>query len=180
MKKITILYLLLFVTVSLINAQIKVNSTGSAGFGIDPNNGYQLYAKKSTSNIYNCSILGQAYNTDGYGDYTIGVYGYAIPNGYKNVGLIGYSYQSTLHDGRTYGVMGYAGNGIAGYNFGVYGQLNGQRNGAAIYGNTNIGDPSPAIDRLYAGYFSGYVLISNRVWINNRVDIGWRLICRWH
>lgn len=76
----------------------------------------------------------------------------------KKYGVYGIGYRgSTPTEARSYGVYGYAGNGMNGFNYGVYGYLIGTRNGAAVYG-TLTGD-TYNVDGQYAGFFEGDVHI---------------------
>lgn len=59
---------------------------------------------------------------------------------------------------RAIGVRGVAGNATAGYNFGVFGLLWGERDGAAVYGTTDNTDWGAYIGAgKYAGFFRGDV-----------------------
>jgi hypothetical protein len=79
----------------------------------------------------------------------------------KTVGLKAYAYSSSqLFSKRSYGVWGMAGNATSGYNYGVYGELGGSANGAAVFatipgrGDYNVGG-------IWAGYFRGDVYIED-------------------
>lgn len=58
----------------------------------------------------------------------------------------------------TIGVMGKAGNNYPGYNYGVFGTLIGNNNGAGIYAST--GELLTPISGKYAGYFKGNTYIN--------------------
>lgn len=55
-------------------------------------------------------------------------------------------------------MFGRAGNGTAGYNYGVYGYLDGSRNGAAVFGTLDVNNLYISGGQ-YAGYFDGDVHI---------------------
>lgn len=75
-------------------------------------------------------------------------------------GIYGQSYQSTAgSSGRSFGIMGYAGNATTGYNYGVYGYLAGTNYGAGVLGTTVLGDPN--VPAKYAGYFDGQIRTTN-------------------
>ena len=78
------------------------------------------------------------------------------PGGYKLYGVYGSAYRGStpIDHARSYGVWGMAGNGHNGFNYGVYGFIQGSRNGAAVFGTVS-GDVSVP-DKL-AGFFYGNV-----------------------
>lgn len=111
-----------------------------------------------TNGQYHEALRGQQPTTGGNTNY--GVVGYIPPGsgGYKLYGVLGISYRgSTPTSGRSYGVKGYAGNATAGFNYGIYGELVGTRDGAAVYGTLD-GD-TYNVDGQYAGFFEGDVHI---------------------
>lgn len=59
---------------------------------------------------------------------------------------------------RSYGVMGTAGHGGVGFNFGVFGRLH-DSNGAGVYGSAVTNDRGRALSVPYAGYFNGNVQV---------------------
>ena len=80
--------------------------------------------------------------------------------GYKLYAVYGNAYRGTTpYEARTYGVYGIGGNGKDGYNYGVFGSIQGERNGAAIFGSIDQTEPWLAIDDQYAGFFLGDVKI---------------------
>ena len=98
--------------------------------------------------------------------WTYGVTGLNVPNGrlfYVGVkGSANVNNNNSPEQGRAYGVFGEAGNATTGYNYGVYGQLNGSKNGAAIFGTL---DPYDAhVPGRYAGYFAGDVKVTGSIY----------------
>jgi hypothetical protein len=98
----------------------------------------------------------------------VSVYGYLTPSSTSNystgVQAVAYS-PSVLTNGRTYGISAYAGNASSGYNYAVYGTLEGSSNGAAIYGVVpGYGDVNTG--GMYAGYFLGNVYVNGHVGVN--------------
>ena len=75
----------------------------------------------------------------------------AFQNGVLGIAFIG----KPQEKGRTYGVMGIASNATDGWNYGVFGQLNGTANGAGVYGTSTKGENGSCVDGRYAGYFNG-------------------------
>lgn len=57
--------------------------------------------------------------------------------------------------GRSFGVFGVAGYATSGWNYGIFGRLDGGNNGAAIYGTANSTENGTYVDGKYAGYFNG-------------------------
>lgn len=76
------------------------------------------------------------------------------------VGISGTGVSSYPTDYRRFiGVRGEAGNGESGYNYGLYGQLTGNRWGTALYSTVYAND-YPVISGRYAGYFHGNVYMT--------------------
>lgn len=175
MKSVLILLsLVLFCLPS--NSQITVIANGNVGVGsdaTDPDGQFCVGTNGSTyaiSYLYEPTVNASGYRTlqvnkktDGAtaGTHLYGIMGYADQGsgGYKMYGVYGRAYRgSTPTNARSYGVTGLAGNGLGGYNYGVYGGLEGSRNGAAIYGTDSYTDVG--VNGKYAGYFEGDVHIT--------------------
>ena len=62
-----------------------------------------------------------------------------------------------IDSGRSYGLYAIAGNSTTGWNYGVFGTLNGNNNGAGIYGSSVNYDGGMRIGGKYAGFFHGMV-----------------------
>lgn len=83
---------------------------------------------------------------------------------YYSVAVKGRTHNSTpINDGRAFGVMGHAGNTTSGYNYGVAGFLEGNQNGASIYGSTES-DYGVNVGGRYAGYFNGDVKVTGTLY----------------
>jgi len=81
----------------------------------------------------------------------------------KTVGLKSYAISpSSLSSKRSYGVWGMAGNATNGYNYGVYGELYGSNNGAAIFAIVP-GRSDVNVSGKYAGYFNGDVHVQDDI-----------------
>ena len=84
-----------------------------------------------------------------------------------NIGVMGSSLSTAaLSSGRSFGVMGVAGNCTSGYNYGIYGNLMGTSNGAGVYGAVNRAYGSN-VPGQYAGFFQGDVRITGTATINS-------------
>lgn len=78
------------------------------------------------------------------------------PNTTFSVGVKAESYNGKpLSTGRSYGVFGTAGNATSGWNYGVFGRLQGTQNGAGVYGTVNHNENGIDTQGRYAGYFNG-------------------------
>ncbi|MBP5323793.1 MAG: tail fiber domain-containing protein [Bacteroidaceae bacterium] len=103
-----------------------------------------------------------------------GVYSQTTPIEYSYAyGLYGKSCSSSsLTWGRTFGLYGIAGYGKAGYNYGVFGTLQGTRDGAGVYGSSVSGDNGYDVGGRYAGFFRGDVSATGSIigTIVNRSD----------
>lgn len=166
MKK-TLITLLTLIFCTALNAQLKVVSNGNVAIGDtaivplsnlsikdhgDPS--YVTYMVGNTHGLFarhfNNNWTHWAYGVEGRSDndntnFSVGVKASAVTIG--NVDSNG---------GRAFGVFARAGYATSGYNYAVFGDLMGTRNGAAIYGSTVHNDVgSSIIDNRYAGYFRG-------------------------
>lgn len=177
MKKLFIFLVLTTCIILTINAQLKVFTNGNVG--IDATNPVSRFSIASDGNtsakafIYNSSTAPssralQTYQKPAASGWCYGLMS-LIENGSggsKLVGIYGSSYRgSTATNDRNYGVCAYAGNGVNGYNYAVRAQLQGGRNGAAIFAITT-GDDVDVADK-YAGYFVGKVKIVGDAWANS-------------
>ena len=113
-------------------------------------------------------IVGTAGATSGFADQTFGVRGIVESGFGYTTGVRGDATTSTpSNDGRAYGVRGIASNATPGANFGVYGQLSGNNNGAGVFGIDYVKYPgqNELIDpnASWAGYFAGDVSVSEKV-----------------
>lgn len=169
MKK-TFIFIQLLIICSTANAQLKVVSSGNIAIGdtaIVPlsnltinDNGdstYVAYMVGKTHglfsrriNLINSDWTHWGYGIEGRSDndntrFSVGVKASAITIGNVN-----------SNGNRAFGVFARAGYATNGYNYAVFGDLMGTRNGAAIYGSTVHDDVgSSIIDNRYAGYFRG-------------------------
>ena len=78
----------------------------------------------------------------------------------KAYGIYGFAYKASGIDsncGRSFGVYGIAGNSTSGWNYGVYGTLVGNNNGAGVFGSSVNLDGGIDTQGRYAGFFRGDV-----------------------
>lgn len=130
----TFLSIACFITI-MCSAQIQVKSNGNVGIG-----GYDSYSKVTVEadSIHLTGI--SSVITKARHDVQIAVFGNAVRS-------------QPLNELRSYGFYGIAGNCTSGYNYGVYGELGGNNNGAGVFGT--IANSVPQINGKYAGYFYG-------------------------
>jgi len=78
----------------------------------------------------------------------------------RSVGARGQAVASSLLGyGRSWGLLGIAGNATNGYNYGVMGLISGTGNGAGIVG-VGSGNADISVPGIYAGYFVGNVYVT--------------------
>lgn len=153
MKK---LFSLLIVWLSAIMcfAQIQVASTGNVGVGDTLTTDKKLFV--NSVGDYEAGIYSYVKSSQPWGPAILAVAEYLED---RQVAIRGYAANPTpRYYGRSYGVIGVAGNMTSGYNYGVYGSLAGTNNGAGIYGT--VSSDVPKINGIYAGYFFGDVYTS--------------------
>ncbi|WP_294745581.1 T9SS type A sorting domain-containing protein [uncultured Prevotella sp.] len=153
------------------SAQLKVNSNGKVAIGTTENPTSQLafgakgntYAKtyfEGDGRVIQIKALGKSSNMSS-SMYGAGLFVTGTPT--LNSGIVGVSSQITgtysSSNGYAVGVLGTAGNGASGYNYGVSGYLNSGRNGAGIFGSVDGDGHSKCINDRYAGYFLGKVYV---------------------
>ncbi|NJK97741.1 MAG: tail fiber domain-containing protein [Bacteroidales bacterium] len=68
---------------------------------------------------------------------------------------------------RTYGLLAQAGNGHNGFNYALYAQLLGSRNGAAVYATIPSKAGDIDVNGMWAGYFRGNVNIEGAIYLNS-------------
>ena len=91
----------------------------------------------------------------------------AESSGKKLYGYYSHVYKGNGTDtnaGRSYGVYGIAGNATTGWNYGLFGTLAGNNNGAGVYGSSESWDGGVNVGNRYAGYFHGIVEVTNDIY----------------
>ena len=91
-------------------------------------------------------------------------------DGSYNMGMRGEAFPETpIEGGRSYGVCGIAGNTSSGWNYGIYGSLKGNKNGAGIFGTTKD-DFGSQVDGKYAGYFDGNTKVKGNLTVTGNIS----------
>lgn len=153
------------------NAQLKVHTNGNVGIDVtDPVSKFQVGSTGTSLakvSIHNASTTTGSRALACYQSITGTNWAYGSvssvltgPYGNKLVGAYGSAYRGSSPSGtaRTYGVYAIGGNGVNGYNAGIYAKLYGSRDGTAIFAATPNYDETD-VDGIYAGYFRGDVYI---------------------
>lgn len=172
MKKI-ISICLLIASFQLLQAQLMVDELGHVGIGIDTTinlksqlsinsigsaeNFVSLKSDKSDYlRAFTATKLGRYHIAQGYS--TAGYFGTEVFDYQYNIAINARAVKSTpISQGRSYGVLAYAGNATPGYNYGVFGCLSGTNNGAGVYGSATHEENGHDTGGRYAGYFYGNV-----------------------
>lgn len=143
-------FLTIWLSAIMCFAQIQVSSTGNVGIGDTITTDKKLYVH--TTGGYDAGIYSYIKSTNAWGP---AVAAYAEFATDRQIAIRGYaSNVSPAASGRSYGVMGIAGNRSSGYNYGIYGVLQGTNNGTAVFGTVSTYQV-PQINGRYAGYFDG-------------------------
>ncbi len=146
-------------------AQLRVDSIGHTGFGLDSvqlstadagtwgNNRYQVYAVSNRHGLYS-----ECFSTDYSAGMGIALDGFTDVNGANfSVGLKATAMTKNGENGggHAYGVLARAGNATSGYNYAMFGSLANQSQGAAIFGSVTHDNVGNYTNGRYAGYFMG-------------------------
>ncbi len=161
-----------------VNAQLSVYSNGHVGVATESSttpvstfavgrgvDGFEAAISGNQRGIFIESI-GKFLN------WSYGVYGKSICTSASfQVGTLGHvSIKTPQSSGRAYGVQGVAGNATNGWNFGIFGQLDGTNNGAGVYGTATTGENGSYIDGRYAGYFNGATKVNGNLTVTGSIN----------
>lgn len=153
MKKISSILIMCIYTI-MCSAQIQVVSTGNVAIGDTLSSDIKLFVNTPDSHGTGVYSLIESTRPE-----AIAVFGEAHGAIDTQIAVMGRSTNYLSNTGRAFGVMGVAGNRKAGYNYGVFGKIEGNRNGAGIFGSAST-SLIPQINGRYAGYFHGNVYIT--------------------
>ena len=162
MKKFLV-SILLPMLATTISAQLRVHSDGTVNVGND----------FATPNIRLSCVDSLSLTSPILPDTArkIGIASFSYPTAVYNYGLMGFCVKPMGPNGgtpRTYGVYGLAGRGSSGHNYGVFGCLADNANGAAVYG-TNLNANGITVPGIYAAYFHGNACITGTATITHLV-----------
>ena len=166
MRTNLLLALALF-SASAVKGQIQVAPEGQVTLGSSQLGQEKLYTNLNVKAESYGRTFGAFSSGAKKGDWSVGVVGRSslLPNhGTFNVGVWGQvtDVLGELHCSRAYGVLGEAGFATDGWNYGVFGRLLGERNGAAVYGTDAKHENGVEIPGRYAGYFNGNVRVTKQ------------------
>lgn len=177
MKKILSLFAVVSFAYS-VNAQLSVYSNGHVGVATESTtipvstfaigrgvDGFETAISGNQRGIFIESI-------GRYLNWSYGVYGKSICTSASfQVGVLGHVPITTPQSsGRTFGVQGIAGNATSGWNYGVFGQLDGTNNGAGVYGTATTGENGSYVDGRYAGYFNGATKVNGNLTVTGSIN----------
>ena len=147
-------FLIIWLSAIICSAQIRVDSTGNVAIGDTLSSDVKLFVNTSDAHGKGIYSLIESTRPD-----AIAVFGEAYGAIDTQIAVMGRATSYLSNTGRSIGVIGIAGNRKAGYNYGVFGRLEGNRNGAGIFGSVST-SLIPQINGKYAGYFHGNVYIT--------------------
>lgn len=134
---------------------LSVLSVGGNGNAL-----YETYSYNSNSSSDGVNgIRGECATPSFSSNHAIAILGLITCGTGYSYGTYGSSYNATTSAGRAYGAYGVAGNASAGFNYGVYGNLAGSRNGTGVYGT--IAGADYTVPGQYAGVFNGQIRTTN-------------------
>ena len=165
-RTITILSVCVFFT-QVVFGQLKVANSGNVGIQLGTNTPLSALSIGSVgASTDKVTILGlntalNVYRTGTSStNWSYGVNSTSDIVGDKGVGVRGQSLgASLLGYGRSWGLLGLAGNATSGYNYGVMGLIGGTGYGAGILG-VGSGNADISVPGIYAGYFVGNVYVT--------------------
>lgn len=179
MKK-ELLIIILGCMVSASYAQLKVFQNGNVALKSDSDepqsalsiacDGEDKYTIKSRTDVngINCVVDGKNFRWGNAGDFITFSDNTDFSVGIK-AEIRSQGFQENPY-GRSFGVFGTAGFSTSGWNYGVFGRLDGTANGSAVYGTVSSLENGIGLDKRYAGYFNGEVGISGNLKVTGSID----------
>lgn len=184
MKRIMVLSLICGSFFSSAYCQLQVESNGNVGVRYSGNSSiYSYFTVDSPGDSETCTYITSKNKDHDVGlrllkkdtvtsnhNYEMGLYStvrYPENSTRISYGIYSRAYKINGVDteyGRSYGVYAYAGNSTSGWNYGVFGTLYGNNNGAGVFGSSESLDPGITLDDRYAGFFRGKVKTTNAMY----------------
>jgi hypothetical protein len=137
---------------------ITINGTGDADYNIATYSSKSGIYCKTTGTSANWGYAGIFTSKSVRNNFIVGLRGETIPPNWI-----------CRNSGRSFGVMGVGGYATPGWNFGVYGYVQGNNGGAGIYG-TAYDDNGVYIDGKYAGYFNGNTKVIGNLTVSGTIN----------
>lgn len=167
-----------------LSAQLFVSSNGNVGIKVsdDPVRSYLsvnsmgipeicTYIKSSTDTTdIGLKVFKEGTSQTNNSDYDTGINSFVRTSQNsirKNYGFYSHAYKLNAVDtncGRSFGLYAIAGNSTPGWNYGVFGTLLGNNDGAGVFGSSLSWDNGIDTYDRYAGYFHGSVNITNTLY----------------
>lgn len=178
MKKILSLIIVIGLVTNNTKAQLSVYSNGNVGVATSSSAASEsTFSVKGSKTGYEAAVIGTERGiysqSNGQSlNWSYAMYGKSncssaiFQNGVTGRAEI-VSPQSSC---RTYGVVGIAGNATNGWNYGIFGQLNGTNKGAGVYGTATNGENGSYVDGRYAGYFNGPTKVKGNLTVTGAID----------
>ncbi|MBR4594020.1 MAG: tail fiber domain-containing protein [Bacteroidaceae bacterium] len=183
MKKELIISVFLSLLTESLFAQFLVDYSGNVGVKLEDDPIYSNFAVNSPGSSKICSYIMSENDTLDIGlrvskrgasntihDYTEGIHSNVradLNSTKKAFGVYTHVYKGTETDtncGRSYGIYAVAGNGTSGWNYGVFGTLCANNNGAGVYGSSESWNAGMDTGDRYAGFFHGKVKATNAIY----------------
>lgn len=177
MKKKIFLIAFLTTVTGNVSAQLTVYSNGNVGMGTSSaTDVISTLSINQGQTGYDLAVRGKSRGIHGesrgnYLSWSYGLYGASYcPSTNFQTGVAGHAVISTPQSsGRTYGVRGLAGNATNGWNYAIYGELNGKNNGAGVYGTSVHAENGTCLDARYAGYFNGLTKVNGDLKVSGAI-----------
>lgn len=163
------------------NAQLTVANDNKVGIGVTSpvselavggvGDTYSTFCAENTSTAYAQRAASFYKNTSG-GQWSFTQVSTISLTGGADRLVAGYFYAknaTSLTSPRSYGILSIAGNGISGYNYGVWARLDGSNNGAALFATSGTNYEINTGGK-YAGYFRGDVLMENDLEVRGTIN----------
>ena len=186
MKKALLSMLMIASCLGVANAQLMVDSDGNVGAYIDATGLQSYFTVNSVGNAESTAFIQANANEHRIGLYVrsfgdnpekfafqvAGQFSAEVHANQSSMGIHARASKSTpINSGRSFGVLGYAGNATNGYNYGIFGCLNGTNNGAGVYGSITSEDSGTDTGGRYAGYFNGPVKVTSTLTAQSIVNL---------
>ena len=167
MKKQNLILLFLMTTFFFLDAQVTVQPN-QVGINVTPDPRYGLYSISNSTASSNTGVIGEGLTPSIGSGSAFGVRGIVPAGSGFTYGVTGSSTTSTPSNaGRAFGVRGIASNATPGFNYAIYGDLQGSNEGAAILGYDRINNAgaNENVNGFWAGYFIGNAYVSDSLGI---------------
>ena len=147
-------FLIIWLSAIICSAQIRVDSTGNVAIGDTLSSNVKFFVNTSGARGTGIYSLIESTRPE-----VIAVFGEVNGAIDTQIAVMGRASSYLSNTGSSIGVLGIAGNRKSGYNYGVFGRLDGNLNGTGVFGTASASS-LPQIRGKYAGYFYGNVHVT--------------------